>query len=226
MAARAPTTQPARTPYNPRPETYDPHVWGGWFGQGANYTPSRTERNTVRVCLATVGATAGTVIAAEIAAAAAARGAAAAITEAAGTMSCFLAGTSVLLGDGKTGESIESVRVGERVATDGGVANSPDGRTRAADPDATAVDPKTWRLVTLEIDARANGGGVDVMRVQELMPLSTLRAEHAKAGGHIPLPLDLGDINEVGVGAVVESIAVCPRSKAAPAGWCSRRSRT
>ena len=64
------------------------------------------------------------------------------------------------------------------------MANNKDGKTRAADPYATEIDPKTWRLVTLEVDARGDRGGIDRMQVQELMPLATLSAEHARAGAH------------------------------------------
>ena len=126
-----------------------------------------------------------------------------------------MAGTPVETAEG--GEKpIEQVNVGQRVATDGGVANSPDGKTQATDPNATEVDPKTWRLVNLEVDARTADGGIDVMQVRELMPLATLQAEHAKAGAHIPVPLDLGDINEAGEGAIVESIEPCPAIESGP----------
>jgi RHS repeat-associated protein len=130
--------------------------------------------------------------------------------------SCFVAGTPVLLGDGCTQEAIDQVRVGQRVATDGGIANSGDGKTKAEDIDATRVDPQTWRLVNLEVDARTANGGIDVMQVQELMPVATLQALHAKAGSHIPVPLDLGDISEAGEGAIVESIDPCPEIKTGP----------
>lgn len=129
---------------------------------------------------------------------------------------CFVAGTPVLLGDGQTEEAIEQIHVGQRVATDGGVANGADGKTKADDPNATEVDPKTWRLVNLEIDALTEDGRIDVMEVQELMPLTTLLAEHAAPGMHIPVPLDLGDINEVGQGAIVESIDPCPQIESGP----------
>jgi hypothetical protein len=56
--------------------------------------------------------------------------------------------TAILLGDG-TMVDIESIYVGQRVATDGGVSNSVDGQSAAVDPSATEVDPETWRLVTI-----------------------------------------------------------------------------
>jgi len=62
----------------------------------------------------------------------------------------------VLLGDGQE-EQIQDIRVGQRVATDGGVANSPTG-TKAADPNSTAVNPVTWRLVTMQLDEGQVGG--------------------------------------------------------------------
>lgn len=128
---------------------------------------------------------------------------------------CFTSGTPVLAGSGKE-EPIQDVPVGSRVATDDGVANSADGKTSAADPNQTEVDPKTWRLVSLTVDAKTADGGDDLMEVRELMPLSELRREHAKAGRSIPVPLDLGDIFEYGATARVESIAACPPIQAGP----------
>ena len=102
---------------------------------------------------------------------------------------------------------IEQIRVGQRVVTDGGLANG--GRV-AADPSATAVDPATWRAVDLRVEARLPDGTADVMQVRELMPLAVLRAEHAGPGARVPVPLDLGDIDEQGYAATVEAIGPCP----------------
>jgi len=117
---------------------------------------------------------------------------------------CFLAGTPVLLGDGYSQQSIEEIHVGQRVATDGGVANSADGRTAAVDPNTTAVDPATWRLVTI-----SSGD----WEVQALEPVSWIEA-HRIAGGTV-LPLEeVVDLAEMGVPegllGTVQSVSACP----------------
>lgn len=127
-----------------------------------------------------------------------------------GAGQCFVAGTPVLDGDGKKETAIQNVKVGDRVATDGGVANSADGKTKATDPNATEVDRKTWRLVKMEVRAVDADGNEDDLQVQELMPLGTLEAEHARKGAVIAAPFDASDIGELTYEAVVESISGCP----------------
>jgi hypothetical protein len=84
------------------------------------------------------------------------------------------------------------------------MANSPNGKTKAADPNATEVDPKTWRLVTIEAGD---------WEIQALEPLSQIEAEHEKVGGSIPLS-NVIDLKEMGVPqgliGTVESISACP----------------
>ncbi len=110
-----------------------------------------------------------------------------------GSVGEALAGTIVeLLGDGITKESNDNLHVGQRVKTDGGVANSADGKTAAADPNATAVDPKTWRLVTIDTDD-AEGG----WEVQALEPVSWVKANGATKGSQIHLA-DVVDLAEMG----------------------------
>ncbi len=106
---------------------------------------------------------------------------------------CFVAGTDVLLGDRKTEEAIQDIQVGQRVATDGGVANSPTG-TAAADPNATQVDPKTWRLVTMEMEEQGPNGAEDIAQIQTLEPLSELAQENAQVGSLVAVPLDLAEM--------------------------------
>ena len=105
--------------------------------------------------------------------------------------------------------NIESIHVGERVVTDGGLANNSGGGVWD-DPNHTDVDPATWRLVQLRVEATARDGSMDRMQVTELMPASLLDKEAAAIGQSIPVPLDLGDINEQGYRALVEAIEPCP----------------
>jgi hypothetical protein len=125
------------------------------------------------------------------------------------TSGCFEAGTPVLLGSG-TEEAINDIQVGQRVATDGGVANSPDGKTAAADPNATAVNRQTWREVTIDAGD---------WQVEALEPLSWIRSHRLTAGSAEALS-DYVDLTEMGapVGLVgtVESIAACPRIAKGP----------
>ena len=126
------------------------------------------------------------------------------------TNSCFLAGTDVLLGDGKTEEAIEDIHVGQRVATDGGVANSADGKTEAADPNATNVNRNTWREVTVTAGD---------WEVQTLEPLSWIQAQHVSLQ-HPFLLSAITDVAEMGVSAglvgTVDSISACPQIQGGP----------
>ena len=122
---------------------------------------------------------------------------------------CFVAGTEVLLGDGTTEVPIQNITVGQRVATDGGVANSSDGQV-AADPDSTAVDPSTWRLITITYED---------WQIQALEPESWIAAHHLTTGGNVELG-DVVDLQEMGinddyVGTVV-SIGACPPIQGGP----------
>jgi hypothetical protein len=125
-----------------------------------------------------------------------------------GGSGCFLAGTEVLLGNGAE-EDIQDIQVGQRVATDGGVANSPTG-SKAADPNATEVDPATWRLVTMQLDEGSIDGREDIVQIQALEPLSEIVQEGAKVGGYIPVALDLQEMGLPNLPAQVTSITACP----------------
>jgi RHS repeat-associated protein len=118
-------------------------------------------------------------------------------------LSCFVAGTPVLQGDGEH-ESIEQVHVGQRVKTYGGAANSADSKTKSKWPNTTEVDPKTWRLVTI------NAGD---WRLQTLEPLSWVAQHHLASGRALRLA-DIVDVAEMGVPerltGIVESVGACP----------------
>jgi hypothetical protein len=95
----------------------------------------------------------------------------------------FVAGTEVLEGDGDKIE-IEDVRVGTRVATDAGQSNY---GTLADDPNATRVNRKRWRLVTIEAEHVWADGTVDTWEVQTLQPVRWLRRHDVNAGEAISL---------------------------------------
>ncbi len=119
-------------------------------------------------------------------------------------LGCFTAETPVLLGDGRTKMPIEQVRVGQRVATDGGMANSADGKTADPNPRATAVDPATWRLVTILAGD---------LFAQTLVPMSWIQEFGVALGNAIRL-IDVIDLKEMGVSeelvGTVVGIAACP----------------
>jgi RHS repeat-associated protein len=122
---------------------------------------------------------------------------------------CFVTGTPVLLGDGTTEEAINDIQVGQRVATDGGAANSPQSKT-AADPNATAVVPATWRELTIDAGD---------WEVQTLEAAPQIQAEDATVGGEIDLGsiVDLQEMGApVGLQGTVESITACPTIQSGP----------
>jgi hypothetical protein len=121
---------------------------------------------------------------------------------------CFLAGTEVLLGNG-TEAQIQDITVGEHVATDGGVANSPTG-TAAADSDSTDVDPATWRELTI-----TSGD----WQVQILEPLTWIQSHELSVGSLVDLDefvnlLDIGVPTDI-VGTI-QSIGACPTIASGP----------
>jgi hypothetical protein len=99
------------------------------------------------------------------------------------------------------------VHVGQRLATDGGLASN--GR-RSAEPYRTEVDPATWRLVKMEVDNTREDGTPDVMEIQTLEPAALLEAEHARAGSVVAVPLDLEEMGVPGHEARVVSVSACP----------------
>jgi hypothetical protein len=94
--------------------------------------------------------------------------------------------------------------VGDRVATDGGATTSADGKA-AADPNATEVNPKTWREITIQAGD---------WEVQTLEPLSWIKKHHIRDGSSVELS-DFVNLAEMGVpeGLVgtVEVISACPK---------------
>jgi len=128
------------------------------------------------------------------------------LAEACESGGCFAAGTDVLLGDGTTEEAIQDIHVGQRVATDAGVANSPDGQTTAPDPNSTQVDRSTWKLVTIS----TNDGN---WQVQALEPESWIAVNHISEGSSIDLS-QVANVQETGVTSgitgTVTSISASP----------------
>lgn len=124
--------------------------------------------------------------------------------------SCFVAGTDVLMGSRTTEEPVQDIQVGDRVATDGGAANSPDGKA-AANPNATEVkNPNSWREITVI------AGDWDV---QVLEPVTWIRAHYLRAGSNVPLS-DFVDLEEMGVPdgliGVVQAVTACPPIQKGP----------
>ncbi|HZL38097.1 MAG TPA: Ig-like domain-containing protein, partial [Tepidisphaeraceae bacterium] len=117
---------------------------------------------------------------------------------------CFVAGTQVLTAGG--GTPIEQLKVGDRVLTQVADPSAPGAPQNATgDPNATAVDPATWRDVTLDMPDPKNPG--NDYQMQLLEPLSWIGSENARAGGWINLSLpEL----QIGGEAQVVSIGVCP----------------
>ncbi len=100
---------------------------------------------------------------------------------------CFVAGTPVREGDGEL-TAIEDVRVGDRVATDGGQSNN---GSADVDPYATAVNPDTWRLLTIRAEQEWEDGTIDIFEIQTLQPPQWIEANGAVQGAYVDLPLDL-----------------------------------
>src|SRR5665213_1916447 len=117
---------------------------------------------------------------------------------------CFVAGTQVLTAGGQT--PIEQLHVGDRVLTQVADPSAPGApRNATGDPNATAVDPATWRDVTLDMPDPKNPG--NDYQMQLLEPLSWISSENAQAGGWINLSLpEL----QIGGEAQVVSIGACP----------------
>jgi len=117
---------------------------------------------------------------------------------------CFVAGTDVLTAAG--GTPIEQLHVGDRVLTQVNNPNAPGAPQNATgDPNTTAVDPATWRHVTLDMPDPQNPG--NDYQMQLLEPLSWISSENALAGAWVDLSLP-----ELGISgnARVETISPCP----------------
>lgn len=82
----------------------------------------------------------------------------------------------------RTFKAIEDLRVGDRV-----LADNPD----EASPDQTAIDPATWRLLTLFAEDRWPDGTHDTIHIQTLQPPAWVELFAAGVGAEVPPPLDL-----------------------------------
>jgi RHS repeat-associated protein len=104
---------------------------------------------------------------------------------------CFVAGTLVLSGVGEK-VNIESVKVGDRLATDGGVSNS---GSLDPTPHDTQVDPKTWKKVSITVDAGWDlDGDDDLIEIETLVSPEWLARNRADVGVHVTAPLDLEEL--------------------------------
>ncbi|UUO07555.1 hypothetical protein M4951_04415 [Blastopirellula sp. J2-11] len=100
-------------------------------------------------------------------------------------------------------QNIEAIRVGQRVVTD--AAN----RTESL---SAAVDPATWRRVTIVGTREMASGKEDRIVVQTIVPPTWLEFFDAHVGAVVPYPLDLV---EMGIPEELEGeitdIAPCPK---------------
>jgi len=98
--------------------------------------------------------------------------------------------------------SIESIRVGQRVLTSD-TANGSMG---------TAVDPATWRLLRLEVDAPWEDGTPDSLHVETLQSPEWVQNQTAEVGSLVQAPLDLQELGlPEGTLATVVAIEPCPQ---------------
>jgi hypothetical protein len=98
---------------------------------------------------------------------------------------CFTAGTEVITQYGPV--PIEQLQVGQRVLT-AAAASVPGAPPPVfGEPDLTAVDPATWRLVSLRMPDPKQPGNAYEMQLLE--PLSWIEREQAQTGGWVYLSL-------------------------------------
>jgi len=109
--------------------------------------------------------------------------------------------------DGKLYANIEALRVGQRVITPG---------TDPAHPMPTAVDPSTWKQVTLRRQLPVDRDVVDVMSVETLQPLEWLTKFAVREGGTAPAPIDLEEMGVQPGDFQVVKIAPCPSISQSP----------
>ncbi|MEM8947584.1 MAG: hypothetical protein AAGD11_20595 [Planctomycetota bacterium] len=103
----------------------------------------------------------------------------------------------------RTYKAIETLRVGDRVVSD-----NPDSDT----PKQTAVDPATWKKLTLYAEEIWPDGTLDTIHIETLQPPLWLELYEAQVGSQVPPPLDLV---EMGLSAdlltTVVQIEPCPQ---------------
>ncbi len=85
-------------------------------------------------------------------------------------------------------QDIETVRVGQRV-----LSRNPDSRGPERIGE-TAVNPLTWRHLTLRAVVHGDGNDEDRVEVETLQPPEWVEALHAFPGASVPLPFDLTEM--------------------------------
>ncbi|HEX8523216.1 MAG TPA: RHS repeat-associated core domain-containing protein, partial [Tepidisphaeraceae bacterium] len=123
---------------------------------------------------------------------------------------CFVAGTMVLSGVGEL-IPIETMGVGERVATDGGTANSPKAKADA-DPNATDVH-SDWKKLSIDAVRVLPDGTNDVWQVKTLQSPEWIAHHRIRDGSFVPLA-EVLDLKEMGLPnnmvGTIESIVAAP----------------
>jgi hypothetical protein len=104
-----------------------------------------------------------------------------------------------------TYQNIENIRVGMRVLTP---------QTQSGPESPTAVNPSTWRKVTLSLTSRWPDGTTDEMMVETLQPPWWLRINQAAVGRIVLVPLDLSEMGVPDQLAEVKVIEPCPAIQA------------
>jgi hypothetical protein len=117
---------------------------------------------------------------------------------------CFAAGTLVTEGNG-TKDQIQTLHIGERIATNVFYSGKGAPPPVIGDPNSTQVDPATWREVTLDMPDPKDPG--NDYRMQLLEPLSWIAQNGAKPGSWVSLNLPELQING---NAHVDAIEACP----------------
>ncbi len=78
-------------------------------------------------------------------------------------------------------------------------------------PKPTAVNPKTWKLVSMNVEAIATDGSRDSISVKMLLPPEWFEEGNVRVGSRVPLPLELEDSGlDEGLFAKVDEIEPCP----------------
>src|SRR5208282_4450884 len=85
-------------------------------------------------------------------------------------------------------QAIETVRVGQRV-----LARNPDSLD-AERIGATAVNPTTWRHLSLRAVVRDSSGDEDRVEVETLQPPEWVEAQRAYPGNKVAIPFDLREM--------------------------------
>jgi hypothetical protein len=101
---------------------------------------------------------------------------------------------------------IADIKVGERV-----VVSTDD------TPKSTAVDPATWKKVTLYAEETWYDGTVDTINVVTLVPPEWITLHDAQVGNLVPIPLDVREMGlDENLLAKILAIERCPEIRAGP----------